>query len=206
MPTDFEEQHLHNMLEELLVNPGQPSYLIFMKSLREVTSGQEVLLMERLKHLGLVKNPSADELYLQLTPKGLDIARHEGGYLGYKQEQATRLLQEQQQQATRDALEQAANAATVSSADSAISAARAAWVAAIFGLAGVIISLVALFQPDKTEPLKAQVDTLQQQVATLQAKVATLAQPPQAEPPQLPVAPAPASKTGQQQPPKARIN
>jgi hypothetical protein len=206
MPTDLEEQHLHNMLEELLANPGQPSYLIFMKSIREVESGQQVLLMERLKHLGLAKSPNADELYIQLTPQGIDVARHEGGYLGHKQKQATHLLQEQQQQADRDALERAANAATVSSADSAVSAARAAWVAAIFGLAGVIISLVALLQPDKTEPLQKQITALQQQVATLQATIATPVQPPRAAPAKEPVAPTRASKPKQPQPSKPHIH
>jgi hypothetical protein len=171
MTSDLEDARIHHLLSELLEQYGRPNYMLFMKAIDGVDTGQQMMILKRLKDMQLVSSLAGDELYIELTTHGIDVARHPSGYLGYQRDENNRRLQEQQAQAAKDELDRAAALATVSSAESAVSAARAAWVAAIFSLASIGISIFTLAQPDKSEQLQNQVTALQQQMALLKTQV-----------------------------------
>lgn len=172
MTKETEEQLIHDVLAEMMRKPAQSQYLIFLPSFQGEHSGSASIILDRMISLGLIESSVTDKLTIGLTPHGMDIGRHLGGYLGYQQAESARRAQEQQAQAEKDKLDRDAAVATVSSADASKSSAKAAWVAAIFSLISIAISVIALLKPDKSEELQSQLTALQQQVMLLKTQPA----------------------------------
>lgn len=162
-----EEAIIHQVLVHLLNNIGGPFYLPEVLTKVGFDDNKYISpILVRLMANGMVKQIQAGQVYvLQLTAKGIDVARHPGGYNGYLEEQAQRQQQEVSIQREKDNREQEL-------ARAAIDGVRANWWAvrvSIVGLLiGIVFSVLAQIQSndtaDELEIAKQQIHLLQQQV------------------------------------------
>jgi len=138
--------------EDTIINEFLAQFLDFLGQARLVSTiarqhgveHQANVLLNRLLSEGLATQvaPEFGHFLVSLTPKGVEVARHPGGYLGYLSELEKARMAKQQQ-------EQELAQAAITSAKATASAARAAWVAAGFSLLSILISLFALWQASK---------------------------------------------------------
>ncbi len=143
MTAQQEDTIINEFLAQCLTSPGHPR-LVSDIARRYGIEHQATVLLNRLLGEGLATQVAPEYGYflVQLTPKGLELARYQGGYLGYLGDiEKARVAKQQQEQE----LAQAA----ITSANATVSAARAAWVAAGFSLLSILISLLALWQANK---------------------------------------------------------
>jgi hypothetical protein len=163
MTSEAEEKLVHDVLAELIEDTRSSGYLLHLRTTKRIDRGHFPLLLQRLKSYQLVTNLTSDQYIIHLTPLGADIARHPGGYLGYRAEEASKQQQEQSAQLEKDKLERDAALATVSAAKSSASATKAAWVAAILSVLSFGLSVYAVRQSNELDDVKKQLKTLQDQ-------------------------------------------
>ncbi|RYE13479.1 MAG: hypothetical protein EOP45_21120, partial [Sphingobacteriaceae bacterium] len=88
MTAKEEEILVHQVLFEMSKNIARPYYVPDILGNDQITP-----VLNRLKAEELVEVPNTlNPYFVRLMPSGVDIVRHAGGYIGFKQEQ---LLQQQ---------------------------------------------------------------------------------------------------------------
>lgn len=190
MTVQEEEGIIHRVLADMLNNLNRLHYLPDLLINEKIEKSSYGLILRKLQSEQLVDVPNgkgSSAYIIVFTTHGLDVARHEGGYKGYKETIAARKRQEEKAQFDKDNLERETARATVNGV-------RANWWAVAVSTIGIIVSavfsVVAQMQSQDTakdlEAAKTHIKSLQQQVTKLERQAeATATHPKQLIRPQV---------------------
>jgi hypothetical protein len=168
MTVEKEVDIVHKLLAYMLEKPGRINYLPDMLSTYGIDPQLRSLILNKLETDNLVKIPNRDganRLIMVLTPHGLNIARHPGGYLGYLEEQRQQILLQEKAQAKKEQLDR----------QTTLDGVKANWWAVRVSIAGIVVgaffSIISLVQSANTaadlEIAKKEIILLKQQINSL---------------------------------------
>jgi hypothetical protein len=169
MTLQEEEDIIHQILEQMLNNLDRVSYLPDMLVLVGYADYRKYLapILTRLKtdDLAIEPNPTGNSYVIRPTAKGLNIARHPGGYKVYSAEKTLIEQRENLAKIEKDKIEREAALAT-------ISANKAAWFSGAVAAVTIVVSLVSSFlfnnSLDKTN---AQVEAQAKRIQALEVQL-----------------------------------